>query len=29
MALGEFQPTDESFKQYWYPDWFRDAIKAP
>ena len=20
-----FKPTDESFKQYQYPDWFRDA----
>ena len=22
---GPFQPTDESFKNYKYPDWFRDA----
>src|ERR1035437_5499715 len=22
---GPFQPTDESFKQYKYPEWFRDA----
>ena len=25
IAAGPFQPTDESFKQYRYPDWFRDA----
>src|SRR5450631_2000643 len=25
IAKGKFQPTDESFKQYQYPDWFRDA----
>ena len=25
MAEGKFQPTDESFQQYEYPDWFRDA----
>jgi len=23
--VGKFQPTDESFKQYQYPEWFRDA----
>lgn len=23
--VGGFQPTDESFKQYQYPEWFRDA----
>lgn len=22
---AEFKPTDESFKQYQYPEWFRDA----
>ena len=22
---GKFKPTDESLKQYKYPDWFRDA----
>ena len=22
---GSFKPTDESFKQYKYPEWFRDA----
>ena len=22
---GPYQPTDESLKQYKYPDWFRDA----
>ena len=25
IAAGPFKPTDESFKQYQYPDWFRDA----
>ena len=25
MAVGKFKPDDESFKQYRYPDWFRDA----
>lgn len=25
IAEGKFQPTDESFQQYEYPDWFRDA----
>ena len=25
IANGKFQPTDESFKQYQYPEWFRDA----
>ena len=25
IAKGKFQPTDESFKQYQYPEWFRDA----
>ena len=25
MAVGKFKPDDESFKQYQYPDWFRDA----
>ncbi len=25
IAKGKFQPADESFKQYQYPDWFRDA----
>ena len=25
IAPGRFQPTDESLKQYQYPDWFRDA----
>ena len=25
IAQGKFQPNDESFKQYLYPDWFRDA----
>jgi alpha-L-fucosidase len=25
IATGKFQPTDESFKQYQYPAWFRDA----
>jgi alpha-L-fucosidase len=25
IATGKFQPTDESFKQYQYPEWFRDA----
>ena len=25
IAAGPFQPNDESFKQYQYPDWFRDA----
>ena len=25
IADGPFKPTDESFKQYRYPDWFRDA----
>ena len=25
IAAGKFKPTDESFKQYQYPDWFRDA----
>ena len=24
-VVGKFQPTDESFKQYQYPEWFRDA----
>jgi len=24
-APGRFQPTDESLRQYRYPDWFRDA----
>jgi len=24
-VVGKFQPTDESFKQYTYPEWFRDA----
>ena len=24
-AEGPFKPTDESFKQYQYPEWFRDA----
>src|SRR5665647_2925138 len=24
-AEGPFKPTDESFKQYKYPEWFRDA----
>jgi alpha-L-fucosidase len=24
-AQGKFQPTDESFQQYQYPAWFRDA----
>jgi len=24
-VIGKFQPTDESFKQYQYPEWFRDA----
>ena len=22
---GKYQPTDESLKQYKYPEWFRDA----
>ena len=25
IAAGPFQPTDQSLKQYQYPDWFRDA----
>ena len=25
IADGPFKPTDESLKQYQYPDWFRDA----
>jgi len=25
IVAGPFKPTDESFKQYRYPDWFRDA----
>jgi alpha-L-fucosidase len=25
IAKGKFQPTDESFQQYQYPEWFRDA----
>jgi len=25
LAEGPFKPTDESFKQYQYPEWFRDA----
>src|SRR5512134_3343971 len=25
IANGKFKPSDESFKQYQYPDWFRDA----
>ena len=25
IARGPFKPTDESLKQYQYPDWFRDA----
>lgn len=25
MAAGPFNPTDESLKQYQYPEWFRDA----
>ncbi|MFB3779123.1 MAG: alpha-L-fucosidase [Bryobacteraceae bacterium] len=25
IAKGKFQPSDESFKQYQYPEWFRDA----
>src|SRR5512146_3090020 len=25
IAPGPFQPTEESLKQYRYPDWFRDA----
>ncbi len=25
IAPGRFQPTDESLKQYQYPEWFRDA----
>ena len=25
IAAGLFKPTDESLKQYQYPDWFRDA----
>ena len=25
IAPGPFKPTDESLKQYQYPDWFRDA----
>ncbi len=25
IAPGPFQPTDQSLKQYQYPDWFRDA----
>ncbi len=25
IAEGKFKPTDESLKQYEYPDWFRDA----
>ena len=25
IAAGIFKPTDESLKQYRYPDWFRDA----
>jgi alpha-L-fucosidase len=25
ITAGPFQPTDESFAQYKYPDWFRDA----
>jgi hypothetical protein len=25
IASGRFQPTDESLKQYRYPEWFRDA----
>ena len=25
IAPGRFQPTDESLKQYRYPEWFRDA----
>jgi alpha-L-fucosidase len=25
IASGPFKPTDESLKQYQYPDWFRDA----
>jgi alpha-L-fucosidase len=25
IAPGPFQPTDDSLKQYHYPDWFRDA----
>jgi alpha-L-fucosidase len=24
-AEGPFKPTDESLKQYQYPEWFRDA----
>lgn len=25
VGPGKFKPTDESLKQYQYPDWFRDA----
>ncbi len=25
IAEGKFKPADDSFKQYQYPDWFRDA----
>ncbi len=25
IAAGKFKPTDESFKEYQYPEWFRDA----
>ena len=25
ITTGKFQPSDESFKQYQYPEWFRDA----
>ena len=25
VEQGIFKPTDESLKQYKYPDWFRDA----
>lgn len=25
ISQGRFQPTDDSLKQYQYPDWFRDA----
>ncbi|MBN9658423.1 MAG: alpha-L-fucosidase [Acidobacteria bacterium] len=25
IAEGKFKPTDESFQQYQYPEWFRDA----
>lgn len=25
IAEGKFKPSDESFKQYQYPEWFRDA----